>query len=96
MIKDKEYYIDIFNKKWDSSLNEADKNIKENGGSSNILSYIATEIFEETANAEEIVGYYIMYHKDSALRDWTDNIQGLHLTEQDIEVNRILMELYDK
>ena len=35
------------------------------------------QIFEETANAEEIVGYYIMYHKDSALRDWLDNTKGI-------------------
>lgn len=87
-------YIETFNKKWDICLKEAEKDIQENGGTADILSYVTTEIFEETANAEEVVGYYIMYHKDSALRDWIDNTKGISFTEQDKEVDRILKELY--
>lgn len=93
-MKDKTYFTEIFNKKWDACLKEAEKEIKENSGNADIITDVATEIFEETANAEEIVGYYIMYHKDSALRDWLDNTKGINFTEQDAEVDKILKELY--
>lgn len=91
-MKDKTYYTDIFNKKWDVCLKEAEKDIKENGGKADIITDVATEIFEETANVEEVVGYYIVYHKDSALKDWLGNTEGINFTEQDKEVDRILKE----
>ena len=54
----------------------------------------ATYEFEETANAEEVVGYYVFNEKENALNQWLNNIEGLNLTEQDKEVTKILKELY--
>ena len=90
---DKQYYMDIFNKKWDACLEEAEIDIKENGGNVDI-SDVATEIFEETANSEEVVGFYIIYHGDEALRDWERNTDGIVFSDKDKEVDRILRELY--
>lgn len=93
-MKDKTYYTEVFNKKWDSCLEEAKKDIQENGGTDDILSYVATEIFEDTANSEEIVGYYITYHDDYALSAWVSNTKGISFTEQDKKVDRVLKDLY--
>ena len=90
---DKQYYMDIFNKKWDACLEEAEIDIKENDGNADI-SDVATEIFEETANFEEVVGFYIIYHGDKALRDWKRNTDGIVFSDKDKEVDRILRELY--
>ena len=54
----------------------------------------ATYEFDETANAEEVVGYYVFNEKENALNQWLNNIDGLDLTEQDKEVTKILKELY--
>lgn len=94
--KGKEYYTEIFNSAWNNCLREAEKDVKENGGTEDIITDVATDIFETTANAEEVVGYYIVYHKESALKDWSDNIKGIELSEQDKQVDRILKELYPK
>lgn len=90
----KKYYVNAFNKKWDDCLKQARKDIEENNGTFDIVTEIATEIFEETANAEEVVGYYIVYHNESALKDWEVNTEGVNFTEQDKEIDRILRELY--
>ena len=90
---DKQYYMDIFNKKWDACLEEAEIDIKENDGNADI-SDVATEIFEETANSEEVAGFYIIYHGDEALRDWERNTDGIVFSDKDKEVDRILRELY--
>lgn len=50
--------------------------------------------FDETATAEEVVGYYIYNETDNALNQWLTNIKGLELTEQDKEVTKILLKLY--
>ena len=95
-MKNKKYFVKKFNKKWDKCYKEAEVDVEENGGDSDIVSEVATEIFDDTANAEEIVGYYIVYHGESAFEDWTANIKGLRLTEQDKEIDRILKRLYSK
>ena len=84
----KEFYIEAYNKKWDECLKEAEK---EN---SKDVSESATYIFEETANAKEVVGYYLVYHGDDALKDWKSNTDGIKMNEQDLEVDRILTELF--
>lgn len=92
--KDKEYYITIFDEKWNRCLKLAEEDIQKNGGAADIVPDIATEIFEECANAEDVVGYYITYHGDDALRDWLDNTKGIAFSEQDKEVDCILKKLY--
>jgi hypothetical protein len=92
-MKGKNYYQEIYNKKWNKCLEEARNDIKENSGTVDI-GYIATEIFEETASAEEVVGYYIDLHGSEALKDWLVNTKGITFTEQDKTVDKILKELY--
>lgn len=86
-------YTDIFNKKWNRCLQEAENDLKENDSNTDVT-YVATELFEETANAEVVAGYYIMYHGESALKDWINNTKGIRFTKQDKEVDKILKELY--
>lgn len=84
----KEFYIEAYNKKWDECLREAEKeNTKD-------VSEAATYIFEETANANEVVGYYLVYHRENALKDWKSNTNGINMSEQDLEVDRILTQLF--
>ena len=47
-----------------------------------------------TANAEEVVGYYLVNEGTNALQQWLVNILGADLTEQDKEVTRLLKELH--
>lgn len=50
--------------------------------------------FEDTANANEVVGYYVCNEKDNARKQWRENIDGLDLTDQDKLVDLILKGLY--
>ena len=93
-MKNREYYKETYNKKWNNCLEAAKKDIQENGGTDDILADVATEIFENSANAEEIAGFYITFHGGSALKDWTDNTTGISFSEQDKEVDRILRMLF--
>jgi hypothetical protein len=92
-MKCKSYYQEVYNKKWNKCLEEARNDIKKNGGTADV-GYIATEIFEESANAEEIIGYYIDTHENEALKDWLVNTEGITFTEQDKTIDKILRELY--
>lgn len=53
-----------------------------------------TEEFEQTADFEEVVGYYCVNHPDDGLRVWLGNIEGLTLTHQDEKVTKILKKIY--
>ncbi|MBQ4523409.1 MAG: hypothetical protein IJA10_10750 [Lachnospiraceae bacterium] len=84
----KNYYIEVYNKKWDECLEEAKKeNAKDIGETT-------TYIFEESCNAEEVVGYYLVYHGEDALKDWRTNTEGIKMSVQDLEVDKILTELF--
>lgn len=84
-MKSKEHYIEKYNKRWNECFDEVSKS------GSNDPGYDATMIFDETANAEEVVGYYLVYHAENPLRDWLINIEGIDLSEQDKEVTNILL-----
>ena len=83
-MKEKRYYVEKYNKRWNECFNEASKNGSKDPG------YDATILFDETANAEEVVGYYLVHHKENPLRDWLANIERINLSEQDKEVTNIL------
>ena len=85
-----QHYIEAYNKKWDKCLKEAERENAKDVGE------IATYIFEESANANEVVGYYLVYHKENALKDWKANTDGINMNEQDLEVDRILTQLCAK
>lgn len=55
--------------------------------------YESSVEFDLAANAEEIVGYYLVYYEENPLECWLKNIDGINLTEKDNEVTRILKEL---
>lgn len=57
------------------------------------IDYACTIEFDETANAEEVVGYYLVNESTNALKQWLENIDGIDLTEQDKEVTKILKKL---
>lgn len=85
---DKNYYIETYKRKWEECLKEAEI---ENA---NDISEAATYIFEATANADEIVGYYLVYHGENALRDWKNNTEGIKMSSQDLKVDEILTRLF--
>lgn len=84
----KQDYEDLYVKR----INEIEAELKDLPGYDGIQ---ATYEFDETANAKEVVGFYVFNEKENALNQWLDNIKGLELTEQDKEVTRILKELYE-
>lgn len=83
-MKNKEYYKAKYNKKWKECYLEAVENGSKDPG------YDATISFEQNANAEEIVGYYLVLHSEDPFKTWLSNIEGINLSEQDKEVTKIL------
>lgn len=81
------YYISKYEDRWLECYNHAVDNDSDDP------SYDATIEFDETANAEEVVGYYLVHHEQNPLGDWNDNTDGIEMDEQDKEVTRILNEL---
>lgn len=60
------------------------------------IDWSCTMLFDETANAEEVVGYYLINYEWGPLKGWLENLQyAPEITEQDKEVTRILSELND-
>lgn len=99
-IKDKQYYLDMF----DKAYKECVQLDIDNGGNGEGWA----DYFTDTKNygdftqkeADEIVGYYMEFHPeadeepDRPYRDWLDNTRGLKLTPLDKEITRILKALY--
>lgn len=89
-VRDKDFYSNKFIRKWESCLNRCpDEKDKQAA---------ATELFEETADADEIAGYYVVLHKNLAFQTWQENT--VHLKEEgkmspvDKKVDNILRTLY--
>lgn len=95
-VMNKEYYEEIWKRFWDECLDNAKVELNELviDPSMDLVIDTATEIFEESANAEQIAGYYIVYHKEDALKDWKTNTEGINFSEKDNEINKILEALY--
>ncbi len=90
----KEYYENKYKQKWHECLEQAFNN-PEIKGDLDLVQLDATEDFEETANADEIVGFYIYFYRDDAYRIWKGNTNGIEKTKQDLEVDRIFEELFN-
>lgn len=89
-MKTKQYYIARYNEGWKKCFDE----VSSEG--SKDPRYDASILLDETANTEEVVGYYLVYHEENPLKDWLNNlhIKGIDLmSEQDKEVTKILKEL---
>lgn len=87
-MKNRSYYESIYENRMDEIYRE----LKEEGDIKDI-DYACTMEFDETANTEEVVGYYLVNEGTNALKQWLENIEGINLTEQDKEVTRLLKEL---
>lgn len=88
-IKSKEYYISKYKEKWKECLILAktdDMNSDDNEQ--------ATILFDEIANAEAVVGFYLEFHKDNAYKNWLKNTEGVVLSEQSTTVDFILKNLF--
>lgn len=94
--KGKEYYQAEWQKFWDECIIKAENELNELGlvPSEDSINETAAEISEESADVAQIVGYYIVYHKEDALRDWKMNTEGMEFSEEDREITRILEKLY--
>ena len=92
VMHDKSYYLDKFKDKIAKCEEEERNNAHQEGVEYD--SSFAHERFDEDCNAEEIVGYYIYYYGDDALKTWRDNIEGRVITDEIREVTRILEYLY--
>lgn len=99
----KEEYKDIYIKAVERERDDIIAQIKEDLGDVDIDEWLRYEIWyaaecslAEDMNAEEVVGYYIYYYGDDALKMWLTNILLLfsNLTPQDKEVTRLLKEVF--
>jgi hypothetical protein len=88
---DKNYYIQKYESRMMEIYEEfADDDIEDKDE-------YCTRWFDETANAEEVVGYYFVHYEWNPLKCWLENLEFVkNVTEQDGEVTRILMELCGK
>lgn len=93
-MKNKQYYINQFYKYIDWCYNKATTDIEAYNLTHVDIDEFVWKIFEDTATAEPIVGYYIVYHEHLALSTWLENISRIEMSNQDIEIDTTLKRLY--
>lgn len=86
-MKDRNYYV----QKYEDRMDELYRELKAEGVED--IDYACTMEFDQTANAEEVVGYYLINYEWNPLKGWLENTENIELTQQDEEVTRILKEL---
>ena len=89
-IKTKAFYEKAFEKR----MNEIIADIQRRG--SEDYRYDATVEFDDTANTEEVVGYYLTNEGNNAYETWCMNVAHLaegEITQQDKDVTAILEHL---
>ena len=92
-MKDKQYYIDKHRELYDQCLIEAGENNADD------VTAGADSLYENYATAEHVVGHYIYWYGDSALKEWKEAIKNVierngYETDTDKEVTMILEELF--
>jgi hypothetical protein len=88
-MKNRNYYV----QKYEDRMDEIYRELKAEGVDD--IDYACTMEFDQTANAEEVVRYYLINYEWSPLKGWLENTENIELTQQDEEVTRILKELED-
>lgn len=83
----KQEYADLYDKRMEELVNKWENTPGYDGTQ-------ATYEFDETANTEEIVGYYVFNEGENALKTWKINTENIQMNEQDKNVTSILEELY--
>lgn len=87
-------YINKYESKFDECLREAkENNRKAYDDLDDKCIEEAIEHFEEVANTEEVVGYYLSHYKEDAYTIWSDNTKNIQMTAQDESVEKILSSL---
>ena len=86
-MKNKEYYI----QKYEDRMDEIYRGLKEEGVED--IDYACTMEFDQTANAEEVVGYYFVNCEWNPLKAWLENTEHIEMTEQDKKVTEIFESL---
>lgn len=89
-IRTKGYYENAYHKRMDTIIAEVQKRGSED------YRYDATVEFDETANTEEVVGYYLANEGNNAYETWCTNTAHLsedEITQQDKDVTTILEHL---
>ena len=94
-MKDRQYYINLHKELYDECLVEAGM---ENA---NDVTAGADTLYNVAATAEHIVGYYLFWYGDEAMKIWNNNLSYFVSrresgTEEDYEkeVSQILKELF--
>ncbi len=97
--KDKNYYMRMYDKTYDKLLEQAKAdNLPDPEAWAN-------DTFNDGATAEEVVGYYLVWHGDDAFKDWMENLTFYTENQKDIplskkahdeEVTRILSKLFNQ
>lgn len=87
-MKNRSYY----ESKYESRMDGIYREMKEEGVED--IDYACTMEFDQTANAEEVVGYYLANYGDNALKEWKANTEDIEMTEQDKTVTEILEQLF--
>ncbi len=89
-IKTRQYYKQAYNKR----MEEITAEVRKSGSAD--YKYDASIEFDQTANTNEVVGYYLVNEGDNAYEVWCMNTAHLtELTQQDKDVTGILKHLND-
>lgn len=86
----KEDYKRVF----EEAVKKEFESIKNEFDSEEYARDVAYDSVIQTANTEEVVGYYITYYEDDALKQWINDMKGIELQGQDKEIQKVLYELY--
>lgn len=87
-MKNRNYYESVYQKRMDEIYKEMkEENVED-------IDCACTIEFDQTANAEEVVGYYLVNEGDNALVRWRENTENIEMTEQDKAVTEILERLF--
>ena len=87
-------YIKRYEDKLDKCISEAKESMKKlYDDLDDKCIQEAVEHFEETANAEEVVGYYLSHYGDDAYKAWEDNTSNIELNDEHKSIGEILSSI---
>ena len=89
-IMGRKYYIDKYKEFYDNCLIEAGAENPED------VTTGADILFEETAGAEEIAGYYFEIYKDKALETWKQNLSYAQNKGLEKETDKAVIEILQR
>ena len=95
MKKNKEYYIQKHQELWQKCMEEAESRNADD------VELAADSLYNDYATEEHVVGHYLYWYGDSALKIWTENLtsikkrtKGWAESDTDKAVTKILKRLF--